>query len=175
MLEIRKARTDEFEAVRTFYFSLCDEMADSPYLPGWEKEVYPTSQEIRQALETQELYIGLLDGEIAAGMVLNNECPEGYDAVSWALDAQGAEIMVVHLLGVHPRFAGRGFAKEMTRWAVGLARQSECATVRLDVMTNNLPAMRVYESVGFQYRETVQLYYEDTGWTDFKMYEYPLA
>ena len=174
MLEIRKARVDEFDDVRDFYFSLCEEMSDSPFLPGWEAEVYPTSDELRHALDVQELYIGLLDDEIAAGMILNHECPEGYDTVNWAVAAQGKEIMVVHLLGVHPRFAGRGFAKEMTREAVRLAREAGCTTVRLDVMTNNLPAMHVYESVGFQYRETVQLYYEDTGWTDFKMYEFAL-
>ena len=174
MLTVRKARPDEFQAVRAFYFSLCEELADSPYLPGWEPEVYPTSEELQHALDAQELYIGLLGEEIAAGMILNSECPEGYDAVNWAIDAQGEEIMVVHLLGVHPRFSGRGLAKEMTREALRLAREAGCTTVRLDVMTNNLPAMHVYESVGFQYLETIQLYYEDTGWTDFRMYEHVL-
>ena len=42
---------------------------------------------------------------------------------------------------------------------------------------NNLivkTAQKLYERVGFQYRGTLQLYYEDTGLTDFRLYEYIL-
>lgn len=28
--------------------------------------------------------------------------------------------------------------------------------------------------VGFRYMDTLQMYYKDTGWTDYKLYEYAL-
>lgn len=175
MLDIIKAQEADFENVRAFYFSLIEEMADSPFLPGWEAEVYPTSEEIRHAIESGWLYMGMLDGQMAAGMVLNSAATDGYNQVKWIVDAQPEDAMVVHLLGVHPRFTSRGLAKEMTRAAVEIARQAGKKSVRLDVMKGNLPASRVYESVGFQHLETLPLFYEDTGWTDFLMYEYPLV
>ena len=42
------------------------------------------------------------------------------------------------------------------------------------MLGTNLTAQKLYERVGFQYRGTLQLYYEDTGLTDFRLYEYIL-
>ena len=43
--------------------------------------------------------------------------------------------------------------------------------VRLDVLGVCKPAERLYISCGFQFVETKEMYYEDTGWTEFKMLE----
>ena len=34
------------------------------------------------------------------------------------------------------------------------------------------PAEKLYPACGFRCVDTVAMYYEDTGWTDFEMYEY---
>lgn len=175
MLDIVQAQPSDFKTVRNFYFSLIEEMRDSAFLPGWQAEVYPTSDEICRAIDNGWLYMGMLDGEMAAGMVVNNLPTDGYEQVKWIVDAEFGEASVVHLLGVHPRFARRGFAKEMARGAVELARKAGKKSVRLDVLSGNIPASRAYESVGFQHLETIPLYYADTGWADFLMYEYPLV
>ena len=44
--------------------------------------------------------------------------------------------------------------------------------MRLDILKCNLPAEKLYPACGFQCVDTVTMYYEDTGWTDFEMYEY---
>ena len=44
--------------------------------------------------------------------------------------------------------------------------------IRLDTLPYNIPAQRLYESFGFQYRGEVELYYTVTGNTAYKMYEY---
>ena len=36
----------------------------------------------------------------------------------------------------------------------------------------NMPAEKLYVKHGFRYIDTVQMFYEDTGWTNFKVYEY---
>ena len=33
---------------------------------------------------------------------------------------------------------------------------------------------QLYSSMGFQYRDTIQLFYDDTGLTDYMLYEYLL-
>lgn len=43
--------------------------------------------------------------------------------------------------------------------------------IRLDVLGGNIPASKLYESMGFKYIETLKLFYEDTGLTDFLLYE----
>ena len=113
MLRIRAARAGEFDAVRAFYHSLIDDMQDSPYLPGWEKDIYPANDYLRNCLARSELYIGEIKNEITAAMVVNGDCNEGYAGTRWPTEAEPGAVRVIHILGVHPRFAGRGYARQL--------------------------------------------------------------
>ena len=62
MLDIRLARKDEFQAVRAFYHHLIDLMQGAEYTPGWEKDVYPENEQLRQAIDCQQLYLGEREG-----------------------------------------------------------------------------------------------------------------
>ena len=174
MLRIRTAKKEEFDAVRAFYHSLIDEMRDSPYLPGWEKDIYPTNEYLQDAITKGEMYVGELGDEIAGAMIVNRDCNESYAKAQWPTLAEPGEFTVIHVLGVHPRFAGRGLAKELVDWAVAFARESGQRAVRLDVLKGNLPAERLYRGRGFQYVGTFRMYYEDTDWADFELYEHAL-
>lgn len=172
MLAIRKARDDEYAPVKTFYDSLTDAMAGGEFDPGWERDIYPAPEFLRTSIAQGELYIGELDGQIASCMVVNHAYNEGYKNIIWSVDVPDESLLVIHALGVHPAFAGQGIAKQMVREVQETARQSAVKTVRLDVLEGNLPAERAYVSVGFRYVDTLTMYYEDTGWTAFRLFEY---
>ena len=53
-------------------------------------------------------------------------------------------------------------------------RAQDCRTLRLDVLGGNVPAERLYTGQGFARRGTVRMFYADTGWTDYGLYEYLL-
>ena len=55
----------------------------------------------------------------------------------------------------------------------GVSGRVHCA-LRLDVLGGNVPAERLYTGQGFTYRGTVRMFYDDTGWTDYGLYEYLL-
>ena len=63
-------------------------------------------------------------------------------------------------------------APESLKSAIDLAKTSGMKAIRLDVLKGNVPAERLYESSGFRYVDTLQLYYEDTGRVDFELYEF---
>lgn len=48
---------------------------------------------------------------------------------------------------------GEGIGRALTAWTVDQARRLECPAVRLTVYAANLPARRLYESLGFAERE----------------------
>lgn len=170
-LKIRAAEPAGFHAAMDFYNGLIDAMADAPYHPGWEKGVYPTEAFIRTSIQQGELFLALLDGAIAGAMVINHQCTPGYETIAWGVRAEAAEVSVIHALGTAPARQGKGLAREMVREAISLARERGQKAIRLDVLSGNVPAQKLYTGAGFQYRDTIKLFYEDTGLTDFLLYE----
>lgn len=168
---IRKAKTNEYERVLEFYYHLIDDMQGMVYHPKWQKGVYPAPEELKIALENSELFIDEEAGEVVAAMRVNHEVTDGYEKVSWAVDAAKEEVTVIHMLGVAASFQGKGIAKSMVQFAIDTARSQKQKAIRLDVLVGNIPANRLYESMGFAYREKLTLFYEDTGVTDFELYE----
>ncbi|MBQ6536254.1 MAG: GNAT family N-acetyltransferase [Firmicutes bacterium] len=175
MLEIRPARPEEFPAVRAFYHRLIDLMRDAPYKPGWEKEVYPADGQLRQAIDGQQLYVGELAGETACAMIMDRQCNEGYSGAPWRAEAHPEQVSVIHALGVLPTTQGRGLGREMVRFAKDKAREEGRLVIRLDVLSGNLPAEKLYLGLGFYRVSTARMYYPDTGWTEFDLYEYDLT
>ena len=58
-------------------------------------------------------------------------------------------------IGVVPAFRGRGIGQSLLRLALQGFRDSGCNEVQLEVTVHNLGAIRLYESVGFRYANTV--------------------
>ena len=172
MLKIRLANNDDYSNVRDFYYSLIDAMKDAEYKPGWERDIYPTQDFLIKSIENNELYIGKIDGCIVACMVLNHEYNDGYNDIQWSIQAKDLEIFVIHALGVDPTFSGNGIAKQMVQRVIEMAQKNNIKTIRLDVLGGNIPAEKAYTKMGFTYLDTIQMFYEDTGWTDYKLFEY---
>lgn len=149
-------------------------MEGTEFHPGWKKSVYPSEEFIRTSLENGELYAARLEGTMAAAMVLNHTCTPGYETIAWTVQAEPEDVSAIHALGVLPACQGKGVAGAMVREAVRLAREAGQKALRLDVLSGNLPAQKLYTAAGFQYRGTIQLFYEDTGPADFLLYELPL-
>lgn len=173
-VNIRPASPAEFTAVRAFYHSLIDAMEGAAWSPGWKKGIYPNDQDLQTALERGWLFVAERDGETCAAMVVNQETNAGYQKVKWPVKARPSEFTVIHMLGVHPRFGRQGIGKELVAWVLKRAYTQSQKAVRLDVLKGNCPAERLYARMGFYYVDTVPMFYEDTGWTDYELFEYPL-
>lgn len=172
MLEIRLAKENEYPLVRKFYYSLIDAMENAEFAPGWKKDIYPEPEFLINSIRNSELYIGSIAENMVSCMVLNHLCNDGYRKIKWSAQAPDSDILVIHALGVAPAFGGRGMAKDMVQKAIDIAKEHHIKAIRLDVLRGNIPAVKAYTQMGFQYMGTVQMFYEDTGWTDFDMFEF---
>ncbi len=170
---IRLARPDEYEDVRAFYHSLIDAIANLPYGAGWKKDIYPSREFLRGSIDSKELYIAE-DGAIMGAMVVNQEYNESYRKFDWPTKADDSEVLLIHALGVHPSYSGKGVAKKMVRFVTDKAASEGMKAIRLDVLKGNLPAEKLYAGMGFRYLHTLNMFYEDTGWTDYELFEYTL-
>lgn len=173
-LTIRPATPDDLDATLAFYYQLIDDLDGKKESPRWEKDVWPSRPMLEADIAAGSLHIALLDGEVVGGMVLDHARPDGYDAAPWNVPADEDEAMVAHLVAVSARHQGKGIGTTLMRTAADICRDAGARALRLDVIDGNAPAARLYERVGFQHISHVQLYYEDTGWDDFDLYELEL-
>lgn len=174
-MNTRKAEIGDYNLVRSLYWNIIDNMQNSEFRPGWEKGVYPTDDFICLSIKNQELYL-LEDDELPVGcMIMNHEVTDGYEKIKWAVEAAKEEVAVIHALGVLPSIQRKGYAAFLVQEAIRIAKERDQKAIRLDVLGGNLPAQRLYEKAGFNYMGTLQLFYEDTGLTDFLMYELVLV
>lgn len=63
----------------------------------------------------------------------------------------------------------------MVKKVIEIAENIGQKAVRLDVLNGNIPAERLYLKYGFRYVDAVQMFYEDTGWTAFKLFEHVIS
>lgn len=169
-MEIRLADIDEFDKVVEFYNNIIDDMQGMKYHPLWQKRIYPTLGFLKESIGNKQLYIQIVDGNIIGAMVINHY-GNGYDTVKWTIDAKNDEVDIVHALGVKVSLQGKGFASALVKKAIEIAKKNHRKAIRLDVLEPNLPAHELYKKHGFNLCEAKELYYEDTGWTKFMLYE----
>ena len=165
----QKAAAEEFETVRGFYWRLIDAMDQTTI--GWKKGIYPTDEFLRESLDRGELYT-LSDGDALCGcVILNSECNEGYAGMPWTRELAPDEVLIPHALAVDPAVQGRGCGRALVCGMLDLARSAGKKAVRLDILSGNDDAERLYTRSGFRFVQAKPMFYEDTGWTEYKMFE----
>lgn len=171
-MNIRLARMGELDQIMENYHLMSAYPGQFEHGAGWVKDLYPTTDMIEQSIQKEEYHLVEIDGKIAAGMSLNEEYTEGYDNANWLIDAKEGEFLSIHALGVMPEYRGQSLARHLVRHAIKYARDHHYKAIRIDVLDRNDAAKKLYPSEGFQWAGKIELYYEDTGLTDYYMYEY---
>lgn len=174
-MQLELAKTEEFLAVRDFYWELIDLMKGDNCSVGWQKGIYPSDEYLRSSLANKELYVLRQRGKISACVILNSAWNEGYEGVTWGMECRADEVLMLHALGVHPRLQKTGLGRDMVMAVIDIARTRGKKTLRLDILARNIGARKLYEKTGFHFVTAKDMYYEDTGWTEFWLYELMLA
>lgn len=165
----RKAAKEEFYKIRSLYWNLIDQEKDDPSFPRWKKGIHPSDEMIQDSIDKGDLYV-LVDGdEIAACVIANDEKVDGYSDAPWQIDSD--EVIVLHVLAVHPDHRGKGLARRLVENVIEQERKVGKKALRLDVIENNTTAEKLYQKLGFQYIQTKTLYYDVVGEMTFKLYE----
>ena len=168
-MTFRKAEKEDFYKIRSLYWTLIDQEQDESSFPHWKKGIHPSDGMIQDSINTGQLYV-LSDGdEIAACVIANDEKVDGYADAPWQVDSD--EVMVLHVLAVHPDHRGKGLARRLVENVIEQGRKARKKVLRLDVIENNTTAEKLYQKLGFRYIQTKRLYYDVVGEMTFKLYE----
>ena len=165
----RKAEKEDFYKIRALYWTLIDQEQDEPSFPHWKEGIHPSDGMLQDSIATGQLYV-LSDGdEIAACVIANDEKVDGYSDAPWQVDSN--EVMVLHVLAVHPDHRGKGLARRLVENVIEQERKAGKKALRLDVIENNTTDEKLYQKLGFRYIQTKTLYYDVVGEMTFKLYE----
>ena len=93
----------------------------------------------------------------------------------FVLELKEGEYLIIHTLAVHYSFYGKGYATEMVNFAKNLAKELGYKAVRVDVVPDNYPARRLYESLGFSYAGNKDLSRNFEHIPTFCLYEFDLT
>ena len=165
----RKAEKEDFNKIKSLYWTLIDQEQDDPSFPHWKKGIHPSDEMMQDSIDKGSLYV-LADGdEITACVIANGEKVDGYSDAPWQIDSD--EVIVLHVLAVHPNHRGKGLARRLVENVIEQERKVGKKALRLDVIENNTTAEKLYQKLGFQYIQIKTLYYDVVGEMTFKLYE----
>ena len=173
-MEFKPAHVSDFDAIRDFYWDVIDDIhlhnVNNENL-GWENGVYPSDDYIRGSLAAGELYTLTDSGSLCACVILNSAQNDGYEGCPWSIDCAPGEVMTPHALAVDPKLQGKGIGWIVVENIVKLAKAEHKRAIRLDVLGACKAAEKLYTRCGFRFVEAKNMFYEDTGWTEFKLFE----
>ena len=145
--------------------AMLDELYSNAYIYTLPSDL----EGIQNSIDREELYV-LADGdEVAACVIANDEKVDGYSDAPWQIDSD--EVIVLHVLAVHPDRRRKGLAQRLVENVIEQARNAGKKALRLDVIENNTSAEKLYQELGFRYIQTKTLYYDVVGEMTFKLYE----
>ena len=122
----------------------------------WD-ELYPEKEDFQEDIDKNQLYVGLVNDQIAVVYALNQECEEEYENGKWKYKEES--FYIVHRLCVDPRFQNKGIAKLTLLHIEKQLKAMGIHVIRLDVFQNNPFAIQLYHSLG----------YSKVGYVDWRM------
>ena len=149
-LIFRLASPDDLEPVHKLYHDVSRWLHDERGIADqWEGE--PAKEEIQEMVASGEVYLAMLQDEVAGAFKLN-ERDHHWDDDGTAL--------YVHAFAVNRKFQGQGIGQMMLDGAGDEARKRGKRCLRLDCMNENFRLKQVYTDAGFEFRGQHQ-----NGWS----------
>ncbi|WML32981.1 GNAT family N-acetyltransferase [Clostridium sp. OS1-26] len=168
---IEKGTVNDVDDLENLYNDLNDYLESGINYPGWAKGIYPIRETAVTGIQDNNLFVLKMNDEIAGSIILNHKPEAAYSQVTWGIEADYKDIIVIHTLVVHPKYMKSGVGKKLMNFAKKYSFEQGIKTIRLDVSIHNTPAISLYEKCGYKYVETVDLGLNIPDLIWFKLYE----
>ena len=139
-----------------YIYKACVEDMNRNGLFNWNT-AYPDFHNVIEDLRKGSIYI-YKENHVSLGVVcLNEEQPEEYFQLKWKYPPP---CLVVHRLAVHPKFRNRKLGEKLMNFAGELAQKRGYNSIRLDAITVNPSAMKLYKKAGYEQTGTIFFSYQ---------------
>ena len=144
MIKYRKATPNDVDEIYNMVRNAIDAM-EREGIFQWD-DLYPAKQDFQEDVDEGQLYVGLVDDQIAVVYALNQRYDAEYQNGKWEYDET---FYVIHRLCVNPAFQNKGIAKSTLLFIEKQLTDMGIHVIRLDVFSNNPFALRLYRSLSY--------------------------
>lgn len=154
---IRQAMFSDLAEIETTYKEHFDYEKEHGAFTVFQEGVYPTRKDAESALKNDALYIYEEDGVVLGSIIVDGQQPDEYKRVDWPSKATDEKVKVIHLLMVRHSAGKKGVGSALVSHAIEMVRQCSSIAVRLDTGRQNIPAVSLYQKLGFQLAGTATM------------------
>lgn len=149
-MEFRKATEADISAITGIYEAAHTEMEQGNIAVGWVRNIYPTEETAKAALQRDDLFVGLDDDVIFGTAIINQQQADVYKNGRWEHIAEAHEVMVLHTFVIDPKLSGRGYGREFVDFYETYALSQGCRYLRMDTQVINKNARRFYKKLDYK-------------------------
>lgn len=112
----------------------------------WD-ENYPQAKNFSKDIETEDLYVDELNGEIRGFVCVNYAEPTEYRCINWH---SSEKAMVIHRMAVNPNFRNQGVGISLLKFSEELALKNGILYLKTDTYSINDKMNALFKKFGFQ-------------------------
>jgi ribosomal protein S18 acetylase RimI-like enzyme len=143
-MQIRLATKDDLPSLMALVRRVVPLMRATGNLQ-WD-DTYPNDAVFQRDIDLDQLWVALVDGNIAGVAAVTMDQELDYIQVGWNIEEPA---IVVHRLAVDPAFRGFGAAGALMQKAEEVAVQRGITVLRVDTNTQNEATQRLFPKLGY--------------------------
>ena len=147
---IRKATAADLDGIEIIYERIHCAEEKGEVTTGWQRNIYPTRETAKAALERDDLFVQIDNGAIVGTAIINQVQVDVYEGASWEYDVPAEQVTVLHTLVIDPLEKGKGYGKTFVEYYEQYAREHGCPYLRMDTNERNVNARAFYKKLGFR-------------------------
>jgi GNAT superfamily N-acetyltransferase len=115
---------------------------------------YPNARVFEEDIERNQLWVAVVDNEIAGVTAITTDQEPEYSEVGWDINEAA---IVTHRLAVNPRHRGKGIAVALLAQAEQEAIKRGIKLLRIDTNTTNEATQRLFPKLGYRFAGEIGL------------------
>ena len=145
-MQIKTCSLAQFGEIEVLYRTCGIDMLKKGF-DNWG-DFYPPKEVIEEDLKNETIWGLFVDEELAGVIVLNAIQPTQFETINWAYNLP--LVLVVHRLAIAVNQQGKGYAKQLMKFAESYGLQEGYGAIRLDAYSINENLLKFYERLGYQ-------------------------
>ena len=143
---IRKANLNDVDGIMDIVNQIVVEMKESNNTQ-WD-ENYPNSETFINDIKNDSLYVDEFEGDLIGFVCINDVQPDEYKEMNWISDE---DALVIHRMGINPKYRRQGKAKNLIRYAENLAMDNGIMYLKTDTNSMNIKMYNLFKKCGFRF------------------------